>query len=289
MSDDLQHGLTIIAFVGSVFSPYYAWARRKQGGRAIAQDHCALNVALYGSGPQRWAMTERGQDSCGREAHRFDIGPSRLEWDGDALRIHIQEVSVPWLRPVRGHIKIWPDQLFDFSVPLDARGAHRWGPLAPSARIEVDLSAPSLKWQGHAYLDSNEGDEPIDRAFHHWNWSRSRASDGSTQVVYDMQWPHQEDRVMNLKFDARGQVEELPPEPVQSLPQTAWRLQRRTRSEQPTAVHLQLEDTPFYQRCWLRQRQKGLDVLAFHETLSIPRLVSPVVQAMLPWRMPRRA
>ncbi len=33
LSDDGAHGLTIIAFIGSVFSPFYAWSRR--GGRAI--------------------------------------------------------------------------------------------------------------------------------------------------------------------------------------------------------------------------------------------------------------
>ena len=26
LSDDGRHGITIIAFIGSVFSPYYAWA-----------------------------------------------------------------------------------------------------------------------------------------------------------------------------------------------------------------------------------------------------------------------
>ena len=29
LSDDGKQGLTIIAFIGSVFSPYYAWARRR--------------------------------------------------------------------------------------------------------------------------------------------------------------------------------------------------------------------------------------------------------------------
>ncbi len=29
LSDDGRHGLTLIAFIGSVFSPYYAWARRR--------------------------------------------------------------------------------------------------------------------------------------------------------------------------------------------------------------------------------------------------------------------
>ena len=32
LSDDGRHGFTIIAFVGSVFSPYYAAARRRGGG-----------------------------------------------------------------------------------------------------------------------------------------------------------------------------------------------------------------------------------------------------------------
>jgi carotenoid 1,2-hydratase len=30
-------------------------------------------------------------------------------------------------------------------------------------------------------------------------------------------------------------------------------------------------------------------VQAVHETLDVPRLVSPLVQAMLPFRMPRRS
>mgnify|MGYP000665064969 CR=1 FL=1 len=32
LSDDGQHGITIIAFIGTVFSPWYAWARRGGGG-----------------------------------------------------------------------------------------------------------------------------------------------------------------------------------------------------------------------------------------------------------------
>jgi len=51
----------------------------------------------------------------------------------------------------------------------------------------------------------------------------------------------------------------------------------------------QLEDTPFYQRSVLRSRLLDEEVTSFHETLSVPRLVNPIVRAMLPWRMPRRA
>lgn len=61
------------------------------------------------------------------------------------------------------------------------------------------------------------------------------------------------------------------------------------RSPSPVQVRQQLEDTPFYQRAVLRSELLGESVESFHETLSVPRLVSPVVRAMLPWRMPRRS
>ena len=67
-----------------------------------------------------------------------------------------------------------------------------------------------------------------------------------------------------------------------------WRIARRLRSDAPVQVVQQLEDTPFYQRAVLRSSLMGETVSSFHETLNVPRLVSPLVQAMLPWRMPRR-
>ena len=60
------------------------------------------------------------------------------------------------------------------------------------------------------------------------------------------------------------------------------------RSDAHVLVTQQLEDTPFYQRAMLQSNLLGESVMSFHETLHVPRLVSPVVQAMLPWRMPRR-
>ena len=234
-------------------------------------------------------MTERGRKHCARNAHTFTIGPSQLHWDGDCLSIDINEVGVPIPRRIRGRIRLWPQQLFGYSTPLDEAGRHRWGPLAPASRIEVDLSAPDLKWQGHAYLDSNEGDEPVDQGFHTWDWSRARMRDGSTLVFYDMQSPGTPDRVLALRFKPNGEVESVDTPPVQRLSKTGWRIERRMRSEQAVQVQEQLEDTPFYQRALLQFDHAGEPLLAFHETLSVPRLVSPVVQAMLPWRMPRRA
>jgi carotenoid 1,2-hydratase len=287
MSDDGQHGITLIAFVGSVFSPYYAWARKR--GPVDPDNHCALNVAIYSQGKSRWAMTERGRRHCARNAQQFTIGPSQLNWDGDCLSIDINEVCAPLPRRIQGRIKLWPQQLCTYSTALNASGRHRWGPLAPASRIEVDLQEPHLKWQGHAYLDSNEGDEPIDRGFHTWDWSRARMRDGSTLVFYDMHTPAGDEHLLALRFTPRGAVDSLTAPATQRLPKTGWRLERRMRSDGVVAVHEQLEDTPFYQRALLKLDHAGEPLLAFHETLSVPRLVSPVVQAMLPWRMPRRA
>jgi carotenoid 1,2-hydratase len=279
-------GLTMIAFVGSVFSPYYALSRHQ--GISDPDNHCCLNVALYSHKARRWSMTERSRRFCSRDATRFVIGPSQLRWDGTSLNVHIDEVCAPIPRAIRGHIRIKPDQLFNFSTALDPQARHRWGPIAPSARIEVNLSEPAQRWSGHAYLDSNEGDEPIDRAFHQWDWSRSLLADGSTAVLYDMQYANQQEQLLALRFDRQGEVQPFDAPERCTLPLTRWRVTRRMRSSAPVQIHEQLEDGPFYQRALLKSELLGEPVSSFHESLSIPRLVSPVVRAMLPWRMPRR-
>ncbi|NCW40451.1 MAG: carotenoid 1,2-hydratase, partial [Betaproteobacteria bacterium] len=116
---------------------------------------------------------------------------------------------------------------------------------------------------------------------------RSRLRDGSTAVIYDMQWPQQADHVLSLRFDRQGAVETFQPPPRQTLPRTRWGLKRQMRSPSAVRVQHQLEDTPFYQRSLLTHELLGETVQSFHETLSVPRLVSPIVQTMLPWRMPR--
>ncbi len=272
--------------MGSVFSPYYAWAQRS--GPADPENHCALNVALYSRPARRWAMTERGARHCNRAATRFDIGPSQLHWDGQSLRISIDEVALPLPRRIRGTVTVHPGQLFNYSTPLHPGGRHRWGPLAPSARVEVNLAEPGQRWSGAAYLDSNEGDEPISRAFTEWDWSRSQLPDGSTAVMYELEPGQPDERLLALCFRPDGRVEPFQAPPRQALPRTLWGLKRRMRSDGPVQVAQQLEDTPFYQRAVLHSGLLGCQVESFHESLSVPRLVSPVVQAMLPWRMPRR-
>jgi carotenoid 1,2-hydratase len=203
-----------------VFSPYYRRAFARDGAAVNAEDHCAINVALYGAAGQRWTMTERGQRSLVRDASRFAVGPSGLHWDGRCLTVEIDEVAVPIPRRVRGRVRLWPKGLCTFQTALDAAGRHRWGPIAPCARAEVQLDAPRTRWSGHAYLDSNEGDEPIERAFTEWDWSRAELRDGSTAVIYDVRPAHGAERVIAQRFASDGSATAFEPPP---RPAGGWR------------------------------------------------------------------
>ncbi len=288
MSDDGQFGLSLIAFVGSVFSPYYARAIKK-GLNPSPMDHCALNVALYGPNGKIWSMTERPSSSVSRSKSEFLIGPSCVHWDGKALHIDIDEWSVPLPKRVRGRVSVYPEQLFNFSTPLDVAGLHHWGPIAPHAKVHVNLSHPEQIWSGHAYVDSNEGSEPIAETFTEWDWSRSPMDDGSCCVVYDCQFLNGEDRLLSLRFNKNGVVESFIAPDRHEMPKTAWGLHRRLRSDHPIEIIKQLEDTPFYQRALVQNYLQGEKLVSFHETLNAKRFSSNWVQSLLPWRMPRLA
>lgn len=258
---------------------------------ADPERHVALNVALYGAAGKRWTMTERGARELHRERHALAIGPSSARWDGGALIFDIDEIAVPLPRRVRGRVRLMPEVACHHVSALDATGLHRWGPIAPCARVEVEFDAPAQRWTGHAYLDCNEGDEAIDRPFRAWDWSRAPLRDGGCAVLYDVQAKDGEDRLVALRFDRRGGVEALAAPPRRPLPPSAWRVARSTRCDvgfEPRVVQ-RFEDAPFYTRQLIASRLCGEDVLAVHESLDVPRLVSTATQWMLPWRMPRRA
>lgn len=280
--------------MGSVFSPYYRRAWRR--GRADAEQHCAINVALYSPGAGRWAMTERGRRHVDRGAAHFAVGPSSLRWHDDRMDITLDEIANPLPRRIRGTVRVHTAGLCRHVAALDDAGRHRWGPIAPCARVEVALDRPALRWSGHAYLDSNEGDEPVTEPFTTWDWMRAPLADGSTAVVYDVrQSAGRADRVIGARFRPDGSAEPLPLPARHTLPRTGWGIHRAVRAEPPSAggapvaVLRTLEDTPFYARSLVRTRLAGETVEAMHETLSATRFGTPWVQALLPWRMPRRA
>lgn len=285
ISDDGRYGLTVIAFVGSVFSPYYAWARARGQGNPLA--HCAINVALYGPGG-RWSMTERGSSVVSRERDSLGIGPSALHWNGETLDVELQEWAVPIPRRIQGRIRVQPTVFNTEAVDLDPGGQHRWTPVWPAARVEVAFDHPDIRWSGSGYLDHNAGTEPLERRFDNWYWSRAETSKGPV-VLYDTQYRNGERGSHALHFDRSGKLCKLPsPLPV-SLPRSRWGIARPTRSDDGQAqLEAAWEDTPFYARSLVTTRLLGERVTAVHESLSLSRFSALWVQLMLPFRMPRK-
>ena len=242
-------------------------------------------------------MTERSQRHVQRTPSRLQVGKSAMQWHDGELVVELDEVANPLPRRVRGTVRVRPQGLSRFSAALDDDGRHRWGPIAPCARVQVDFEAPGLSWQGHAYVDSNEGDEPVSEPFTTWDWMRAPLQDGSTVVVYDVQQKGgRADRTIGTRFwpDVTHAAVELPPR--RSLNRTGWGVSRTVRCDsggrlpvaEPRLVRT-LEDTPFYARSVVQTQLCGQTVTAMHETLSATRFASPLVQALLPFRMPRRA
>lgn len=277
--------------LGNVFSPYYAAARRRHGGVAEAEDFCALNVALYGIGPQgprkRWAMTERPRRALSRSAGRLAIGPSSLAWEGETLVVRIDERTVPLPGRIRGTVRVHAPHLCAEAFSIDAAGRHRWCPLAACARVSVDVENPARRWQGAGYLDTNAGLAPLERDFRGWHWSRA-ATDSGAVVLYDATTRDGHHTQLALALDAVGGTRAIAPPPVQTLPGTLWRIARQTRAEAPPRLLGTMEDTPFYARSVLESRLQGASVRAFHESLDLDRFASRWVQALLPFRMPRQ-
>ena len=121
------------------------------------------------------------------------------------------------------------------------------------------------------------------------DWSRSRLQNGDTAVLYDIQRKDSSEQVLAFRFHQQGHVSEFEAPAKRNLPKTLWAIPRRMRSDGGVHICQQLEDTPFYQRAILESQLLGETVESFHETLNVARLTSKVVQAMLPWRMPRRS
>ena len=274
-----------------MFSPYYAWSRRF-GADTVGADplrHCAINVALYGHRSRRWALTERGRDAVSRDANRLSIGPSSLAWDGTTLTARINEVTAPLPSRIRGVVRLHPTAVEHREATLDTARRHRWRPIAPCARIEVDLERPALRWLGRAYCDTNAGEAPLEADFVRWDWFRGHAADG-TAVLYDVRCRDGARLALAMRYGAGGGVTDFDPPVERTLRRTRWGVARGVRGDTAEAAQVvtTLQDTPFYARSLVATRLLGTSMVGMHESLDLERFRSPWVQAMLPFRMPRR-
>lgn len=305
ISDDGSHALTVIVFIGSVFSPYYAWARKR--GTAKPEHYCSFNVVLYGK-PSRWCMTERTAASMHLSTEALAIGHSEIRVDSGSVIIDIEEIAVPLPTRVRGRLTL---ALPAYELPAysldnaqhNAAGKHYWQPVAPNTRISVEMESPALQWQGNAYMDSNGGEIPLEDTFKSWTWSRSHSGNGDTTILYDVVTRDGCASERSLRFDSEGRQKEVAAPLRQHLKSTRYfRIPRQARTEPGTVIEnlTTLEDAPFYSRSSYLEtvehaNEASSDLrtnlehrVTVHESLDLDRFDSAWVRCMLPFRMPRR-
>jgi carotenoid 1,2-hydratase len=269
-----------------VFSPFYAKARAR-GGRANPLAHCSMNVALYGPRHDGWAFTEHGERAVVREADELAIGSSAMHWVGSALAVDFDERTAPFGARLTGQVLLYPEESGDGRpVHLDAAGKHRWWPIAPLARAEVELSHPSLRFRGAAYLDANGGDAALEEDFTGWHWSRMASRRGAT-VTYGVERRDGSSMLFARAFDRGGRVRDGVEVAGQPIPSTLWGLARTVHASPGADATLvrTLEDTPFYARSLVHATDHGERATGTHETLSLDRFRTRWVQHLLPYRM----
>ncbi|MBM1221736.1 carotenoid 1,2-hydratase [Ponticoccus sp. SC2-23] len=284
MSDDGQRAVSVIGFIGSVFSPWYAWSGRKD-----PENHVCINVATYGPGG-RFTMTDRGRAALRRSDTEFEVGPSRMRWSDGKLIIDIDEISSPPLvSRVRGRITVMPRAISDVELVLDSDGGHIWRPFAPISDIRVELDAPGWKWDGHGYFDSNFGDRALEQDFRFWTWGRFPTGTGAT-CFYDAERRDGTHLETAIAFDIDGQARLTQAPPRTRFRRTNWLVRRETRAD-PGVVPRQvlpMLDAPFYSRSVVRTQINGEEVTGVHEALDLDRFASPLLKPMLAVRVPRR-
>ncbi len=278
----------LIAFIGSVFSPYYARSRRGDPA-ADPLRHCAINLSLYRGRHKLWTMTERGRRHVERDARHLRIGPSSISWEDGALKVRVDELTAPWPRRIRGEVLLRPRVAPARAIELDTRGRHLWWPLAPLADVEVSMSDPALRWRGVGYLDSNRGGEPLEDGFERWSWARAHRRDGRTAVVYDALRSDGTRGSLALLFGEGEAPRSFEAPPASSLGRGLWGVHREIHCDDghTPRVLRAWEDGPFYTRSLVTTRWLGEPITAMHECLDLTRFSRRWVQALLPFRMPR--
>ena len=285
ISDCGTRALSVIGFIGSVFSPWYAWS-----GRRDPANHCCINVATYGPGG-RFTMTDRGRTALRTDGGALTVGPSAMRWTGDRLVIEVNEWgALPMVTPVRGTIEVVPEALTSVELPLTPDGAHVWRPFAPVARVEVALETQGWQWRGHGYFDANFGTRALEQDFAFWTWGRFPVADGAT-CFYDATRLDGSRLAQAVHFDHDGRATEIDPPPLQKMKRSLWAVRRETRGDAGCAPQqvMNMLDAPFYSRSMVRTVLNGEQSIGVHEALDLRRFRSPLLKPMLAVRVPRRS
>ncbi|WP_299615879.1 carotenoid 1,2-hydratase [uncultured Tateyamaria sp.] len=285
MSDCGTRAVSVIGFIGSVFSPWYRWSGRKN-----PQNHVCINVATYGKGG-RFTMTDRGASALRQTASRLEVGPSMMRWEDDTLVIDIDEVSSPPLiSRMRGQIRVIPSAMTNVELALTPDDSHIWRPFAPRSRIEVDIDRPGWQWTGEGYFDANFGTRALEEDFSYWTWGRYPTGNGAT-CFYDATRLDGSELAAGFQFDEAGNATSIPLPPKAPIRRSLWAVKRETRADEGSkAKQVQnMLDAPFYSRSAVETTLNGIRTTGVHEALDLTRFRSPLLKPMLAVRVPRRS
>ncbi len=287
VAEDRDLAITVIAMVGNAFSPFYA-RQRRLGRDTDPLQFSALNVVLYRRRAKRWTFNEVPLTADSRRPTELGLGGGRWSWTEDHLTVDFDQRSPVLGLRLAGTVRLYPRALFGEPVALDPQANHLWYPIAPRAKIEVDLKHPRLRFSGSGYHDANAGNQPLADGFHRWQWSRSELAEGAA-VIY-----HADQRgggVFSLAQCYRDDGTSFPLEVPRrvTLPSTRWRVARSTRVDHDGAAQLRrtFENSPFYCRSMLDAQIAGQRATVIHESLDLDRLRNRLVQSLFYLRMRR--
>lgn len=294
-SDDQQETLVVIVFIGSVFSPWY-FAGTQNGNVSQPQQHCAINVALSSKrsrAAKRWVFSEY-QRFSGSINDGLTIGQSTLRKKQNEYILTLDDLqpyrAMPW--KLRGEVKFVSNGSSALLTPtpyvLDDRQIHHWCPVAPRCRVEVELSAPNMRFSGTGYHDLNYGNEPLGAGFDRWHWARSHSATRS-RIRYDRVLLDHSRHILEL-HESEGivtqrQWKEPRPMPLQLGPWAMWEPSEPCVNDATRiSVHERVESSPFYLR-YAGRTSDGESAVG--ECLDLPRFAMPMMQKMLPFRARR--
>lgn len=276
-----RRGLNVIAFIGSVFSPWYRWS-----GRGDPENHACFHVATFGPGG-RWSMTDRGRGALRRDEGSLAIGASSMRWDGARLHVEVDELTWPRLGRLRGTVTVTPRAVTEVELALTPDRGHVWRPFAPSAHVAVDLGRDG-RWEGHGYLDGNFGARPLEADFDRWCWGRFPVP-GGARVFYEAELRAGGETRLAARFSEDGSVAEEPLPPVAPMRRSLWGVRRETRSDagQRARQTRGMLDAPFYTRAAVETTLDGARVEGVHEALDLRRFRQGWLMPMIALRVPR--
>jgi len=299
LSDCGRYAVTAIAFVGSVFSPYYARAR-KRSAQADPNHHCALNLIFYERGKTPvWIFREYAQTTViERTATRFALGHSVVETRGAQEVWSFRERTTPFPKLIPREIvgSITLDNPYPWApaapVLLAAQGQHQWWPMTPKTRLTVNVPALGWQWQGDGYCDANAGEAPLEDAFSSWSWGRFHLPDGATLIAYDAVARHEAPLSLRLHASAAGDriAYESESLPLVTCATSRWGLPVSAPGSvggPRPVVQQTFEDTPFYARHQVQTSLGGTLTNGVVETLSLDRFQARWVRNLLPFRLRR--